>query len=194
MSSGHDIFAEPMLDTEEYLEEYMQQLIELDEQGLLPDLTETLRYKVYSIQGSGITAHKSIVLSTNDEQFVSVELGITTINGRRHIYPVTRKIDKDFKPEMEYLGVIEATGEDLIAKAIAVMKHFGTYFMFGNNCQNFCNRYLEAIGLKEAQTVTDADKVVISAIFDRIIKPRLFAFKRWLDGTVNTTAGLTYIS
>ena len=178
MSSGDDIFAEPMLDTDEYLEKYMQQLIKLDKQGLLPDLTETLRYKVYSIQGSGISAHKSIVLSTNDEQFVSVELGIDTIKGRRHIYPVTRKIDKDLKPEMEYLGVIEATGKDLIAKAIAVMKHFGRYFMFGNNCHDFCDRYLEAIGLKEAQTVTDADKVVISAIFARIIKPRLFPFKR----------------
>ena len=177
MSSGDDIFAEPMLDTDEYLEKYMQQLIKLDKQGLLPDLTETLRYKVYSIQGSGISAHKSIVLSTNDEQFVSVELGIDTIKGRRHIYPVTRKIDKDLKPEMEYLGVIEATGEDLIAKAIAVMKHFGRYFMFGNNCHDFCDRYLEAIGLKEAQTVTDADKVGISAIIASII-PGLFAFKR----------------
>ena len=150
MSSGGDIFAEPMLDTDEYLEEYMQQLTELGEQGLLPDLTETLKYKVYSIQGSSISAHKSIVLSTNDEQFVSVELGFITINGRKHIYPVTKKVDKALKPKMEYLGLIEATGEILIDKAIAVMKQFGSYFMFGNNCHDFCDRYLEAIGLKEA--------------------------------------------
>ena len=31
-----DIFAEPMLDSDEYLEEYEEQLTELDKKGLLP--------------------------------------------------------------------------------------------------------------------------------------------------------------
>ena len=73
MALCNNIFAEPMLDTEQYLEEYKQQLIELDKRNLLPDLNMELKYKVYSIQGSGFGAHKSIVLTTNDEQFVTVE-------------------------------------------------------------------------------------------------------------------------
>ena len=116
-----------------------------------------MKYKVYSIQGSGFTAHKSIVLTTNEEQFVSVELGFIKIGGKKHIYPVTRKIDKALKPRMEYLGEIEATGEDLIAKAVAVLQHFGGYFKFCNNCHDFCNRYIEAIGFKKAQTLTAMD-------------------------------------
>ena len=177
MALCDDVFAEPMLDADEYLEEYKQQLIELDEQGLLPNLNTKLKYKVYSIQGSSFGAHKSIVLTTNDEQFVSVELGFIVIDGRKHIYPVTKKIDKALKPKMEYLGVIEATGEDLIGKAVAVMKHFGNYFKFCNNCQNFCNMYTEAIGLKQAQTLTDGDKAVIIALIGGIIA-FLFAFMR----------------
>ena len=193
MALCDDVFAEPMLDADEYLEEYKQQLIELDEQGLLPNLNTKLKYKVYSIQGSSFGAHKSIVLTTNDEQFVSVELGFIVIDGRKHIYPVTKKIDKALKPKMEYLGVIEATGEDLIGKAVAVMKHFGNYFKFCNNCQNFCNMYTEAIGLKQAQTLTDGDKAVIIALIGGIIA-FLFALMRWLDGTIRTAAGLTCIS
>ena len=177
MASCDDVFAEPMLDTDEYLEEYKQQLIELDNQNLLPDLNMELKYQVYSIQGRGFGAHKSIVLTTNDEQFVSVELGFITIDGRKHVYPVTRKIDKALKPKMEYLGEIEATGKDLIGKAVVVMKRFGNYFKFCNNCQNFCNMYTEAIGLKQAQTLTDGDKAAIIAIIGGIIA-FLFALMR----------------
>ena len=177
MALCDDVFAEPMLDADEYLEEYKQQLIELDRQNLLPDLNTRLKYKVYSIQGSGFGAHKSIVLTTNDEQFVSVELGFIVIDGRKHIYPVTRKIDKALKPKMEYLGEIEDTGINLIGKAVAVMKRFGNYFKFCNNCQNFCNMYTEAIGLKQAQTLTDGDKAAIIAMIGGIIA-FLFALMR----------------
>ena len=94
---------------------------------------------------------------------------------------------------MEYLGDIEATGKDLIGKAVAVMKRFGNYFKFCNNCQNFCNMYTEAIGLKQAQTLTDGDKAAIIAMIGGIIA-FLFALMRWLDGTVKTAAGLACIS
>ena len=115
------------------------------------------------------------------------------IDDRKHIYPVTRKIDKALKPKMEYLGDIEATGKDLIGKAVAVMKRFGNYFKFCNNCQDFCNMYTEAIGLKQAQTLTDRDKAAIVAMIGGMIA-FLFALMRWLDGTVRTAAGLTCIS
>ena len=177
MALCDDVFAEPMLDADEYLEEYKQQLIELDRQNLLPDLNTRLKYKVYSIQGSGFGAHKSIVLTTNDEQFVSVELGFIKIDGKKRIYPVTEKIDKALKPKMKYLGVVEATGEDLIDKAVSVMKRFGSYFKYCKNCQNFCNMYTEAIGLKQAQTLTDGDKAAIIAMIGGIIA-FLFALMR----------------
>ena len=177
MASGDDIFAEPMLATEEYLEKYREQLTEHKKQNLLPVMNQKLKYKVYSIQAGGFGGHKSIVLTANDQQFISVELGFQTFNGKKHIYPVTRKIDKALKPKMTYLGVIEATGEDLIAKAVAVMKHFGKYFKFSNNCQNFCNMYVGAIGLKKAKTLTDMDKAEILGMIGGII-PVLFALMR----------------
>lgn len=63
---------------------------------------------------------------------------------------------------MEYLGTIDAkAGQDLIGKAVAVMKHFGSYFKLCNNCQDFCNMYVEAFGLREGKRLTDGDKIAI---------------------------------
>ena len=168
-----DVFAEPMLDTKEYLKEYKKQLIELGKKGLLPNLDLKLTYKVYSIRGSEFGAHKSIVLTSDEKHFVSVELGFITVDGKKHIYPVTREIKKSLKAKMESLGEIEATGQELIGKAVAVMKQFGSYFKFCNNCQDFCNMYTEAIGLKGAQKLTDGDKAKILLLLAGII---LFLF------------------
>ena len=177
--SSSEIFAEPMLDTKDYLQEYKKQLIELDNKGLLPQLNLKLGYKVYSIRGSGFGAHKSIVLTTDNEHFVTVELGFIKVNGKKHIYPVTRSIDKSAKDKMEYLGEIEATGQELIGKAVAVMKRFGSYFKLCNNCQDYCNKYTEAIGLprKQAQTLTDGDKVALAGLVAAIVA-FLFAVMR----------------
>ena len=178
MSKKNDIFAEPMLETEEYLRVYAEQLIDLDKEGLLPELDEKLTYYVYSIQESKFGAHKSIVLTTNDEHFVTVELGLIPVDGKDHIYPVTRSLDKSMKSKMEFLGTIEAKGEDLIVKAVAVMKHFGSYFKLCNNCQDYCNYYLKAIGLKEAQKLTDFDEAAIAVILAGGIVAFLFDMLR----------------
>ena len=161
--------AEPMLDTDKYLKKYLKQLDELGKQGLLPKLDEELQYQVYSIKGSGFGAHKSIVLTTDDEHFLTVELGFTEVDGVKHIYPVTRHLPKSSKPKMEKLGTIVAKGEDLIVKAVAVMKHFGSYFKFGNNCQDYCNKYAAAIGLQGAQSLTDGDKVALTGLVGAIL-------------------------
>ena len=175
--SKSDIFAEPMLDTEDYLKKYKEQLIELDKKGLLPKLDLKLKYKVYSIRGSEFGAHKSIVLTTDDKHFVTVELGFLTVNGKKHIYPVTRSIDRSRMAKMEYLGMIEETGQQLIGKAVAVMKKFGSYFKLCNNCQDYCNMYVEAIGLKQAQKLTDGDKAKIAGFLAAIVA-FLFAVMR----------------
>lgn len=166
-----------MLDTEDYLQKYKKQLIELDKKGLLPQLNLKLGYKVYSFRGSEFGAHKSIVLTTDDEHFVTVELDFMKVNGKKHIYPLTRSVDKSAKAKMEYLGKVQATGQELIGKAVAVMKKFGSYFELCNNCQDYCNMYTEAIGLKHAQKLTDGDKVALAGLLAAIVA-FLFAVMR----------------
>ena len=162
--SCSDVFAEPMLDTDEYLNKYVQQLVELDKKGLLPKLEDELQYKVYSIKGSGFGAHKAIVLTTDDEHFLTVELNFMVVHGVKRIYPATKCLSKSLKHKMQYLGTISAKGHYLIAKADAVMRHFGSYFKFCNNCQDYCKKYAAAIGLEGAQSLTDSDKVALTGL------------------------------
>ena len=69
--SSTDVFAEPMLNSDENLEECKKQLTELGKKGLLPNLDAILTYKVYSFSGSNFGAHKSIVLTTTDKHSVT---------------------------------------------------------------------------------------------------------------------------
>ena len=176
--SSDAIFAEPMLDGEEYLKKYAKQLNALRQQGMLPDLEAELDYKVYSIRGKEFGAHKSIVLTTNDEKFVTVELGFITVDGKRHIYPVTRALDSSNKSKLQYHGTITISGGKLIARAIATMKKFGGYFKFCKNCQNFCNMYLEAVGLEKAQNLTDSDKATLVTLAGGILTLLLILLSR----------------
>lgn len=174
--SSDAIFAEPMLDTEEYLAAYLGQLSDLGKKGLLPPLDQELEFKVYSIRGSKFGAHKSIVLTTNDEHFVTIELGFHEVNGKKYIYPATESLDKSFKRNMEFHGKIKTKGKVLVGKALAVMKHFGSYFKLTNNCQDYCNMYLEAIGLKHAQKLTDADEGLLKgALFTGLVALIVYA-------------------
>ena len=174
--SSAEIFAEPMLDSDEYLEKFKKQVNELKRKGLLQKFDATLTYKVYSIHGSDFGAHKSIVLTTDEKHFITVELGFTVVNGKKHIYPVTRELHPSNKPKLEFLGTIDAKGQDLLAKAVDVMKRFGNYFKFCKNCQNFCDKYVEAIGLKKAKSLTEDDMSAIAAILTGILVFFLFLF------------------
>ena len=99
------------------------------------------------------------------------------VDGKKHIYPVTRELDPSNKPKLEYLGTTDTTGHDLIAMAVAVMKRFGKYFKFAKNCQDFCNMYVEAIGVKGAQRLTDREKVELTSMLGGIIAFLFFMLK-----------------
>ena len=161
MASCNDVFAEPMLENDEtFLEEYVEKLKELQNQGVLPtDLEEEIRYEVYSVEGRGCGAHRSIVLSSDDERFFTIELGFTEdADGIKRIYPVTDEINATLKPKFTSHGTVTMSTGTLLGHGVAVMKKFGSYFKFCNNCQDYCNYYLESIGLGKTKKMTDAEK------------------------------------
>ncbi len=167
MASCNDVFAEPMLDDDEnFLEDYCNDLTKLQEEGILPtDLKKEMTYNVYSLEGSGCGAHRSIVLSSDDKRFFSIELGfIDTKDGKRRIYPVTEKIDARLKKKFESHGKVSMSTATLLSQGVAVMKKFGNYFKFCNNCQDYCNYYLEAIGLGDKKKMTDVEKTALFSI------------------------------
>ena len=151
-----------MLDDQNFLEDYGKELRALQDSGHLPsDFKKEMTYNVYSIEGSGCGSHRSIVLSSDDKRFFSMELGFIKVDGIKRIYPVTRKIDANLKPKFTFHGTVKMPTGKLLSRGVATLKKFGNYFKFCNNCQNFCNYYLEAIGLGKTKKMTDGDKATL---------------------------------
>lgn len=161
-----DVFAEPMPDDDEnFLQKYAEKLGKLQKEGHLPaDLKKEMAYKVYSIEGSSCGAHRSIVLSSDDQRFFSMELGFIVVDGIKRVYPVTQKIDSSYKSKLTYHGTVMLSTDTLLARGVATLKKFGGYFKFCNNCQNFCNYYLDSIGLAHTKKMTDNEKASVIAI------------------------------
>lgn len=63
-----------MLQGDNFLEQYIEELRELLQEGSIPNLKEKKTFKVYSIKGSSFGAHKSIVLTADDQRFFTAGL------------------------------------------------------------------------------------------------------------------------
>ena len=170
MASCEDVFAESMLDDDTFLEEYATEVQALRLQGVLPsDLEKKLPYKVYSFEGSSFGAHRSIVLSSDDQQFFTIELGCITVDDIKRVYPVTQTLDASLKQKFKYHGKVTKSTMELLARGVQTLKQFGSYFKFGNNCQDFCNYYLESIGLGETKRMTDVESTKLIAALGTLL-------------------------
>ena len=148
MSCKGPLCAQPMLGSRKCIEKYYQELIDLTKKCKLPNLLANLEYKVYTICGSNIDAHKSVVLSHNDINFFTIELGFYKMSdGETHVKPVTKALDSSLRSKLEFIGTVKTTGAILFEKAVEAMRKFGGYYKFCNNCHDYCNTFLESIGL-----------------------------------------------
>lgn len=132
---------------DEAITEYWKQLEVLGEQGMLPELQQQLWYHVYTIEGGGFCGHKSVVLSSNNIHFVTVELNIRQKNGRLYVYPKTRALAQEHHSKLAYYGKVVKSGYQLIETALNVMIKFGSYNQVCRNCHDYCRMFIEAIGL-----------------------------------------------
>ena len=147
-TSCSEIFhANPVLTDQRHMDEYWEQLHELERQGMLPDLSEQLQYHVYTIKAGGVCGHKSVVLSSNNIHFVTVELGFYKNDGKRHVGPVTRALRAEHHSKLSKHGIVCKTGHQLINTALDVMKKFGDYNRVCRNCHDYCRMFITANGL-----------------------------------------------
>lgn len=140
--------ANAVLTDQKYIEEYWKQLDELNNEGMLPDLSIELQYYVYTIESGGFCGHKSVVLSSNNIHFVTVELGLCKENGNWYIRPVTNALPSKSHSKLLFQGKIAKTGYQLINTALDVMKKFGSYHRLFRNCHHYCDMFIKANGLK----------------------------------------------
>ena len=105
--------------------------------------------------------HHRIVLCDENEKygFVTLELGKSRVDGT--VKPMCEKYQGKEK-DLEFKGTVEATMRELADIAMNILREMGDYYLLGNNCQNFCNKFLSRVDLKEGEYMTTAEQVGVS--------------------------------
>jgi hypothetical protein len=120
-----------------------------------------LKYDVYVYRGGfSRDFHDQVVLRAkeyNNLGFVTMELGK---NESSQIVAKSIMFQGD-KSKLEHKGTIEGCLEDFAVLAMDILISMGRYALVGNNCQNFCNKFLEKVGLEDGQYMTTAKKAAI---------------------------------
>ena len=78
--------------------------------------------------------------------------------------------------DLEFKGSVTETLRQLADIAMEILVEMGEYRLMGNNCQNFCNKFLERVGLEDGKYMTTAKKgmVVIVVAALALFAPTVF--------------------
>ena len=109
----------------------------------------------YGLKGS---FHHSIVLRAkkHDLGFLTLEL---ILDKKDDIVTAVSRMFREEVSELEAMGEIEGTLEDIAIKAMDVLIGMGAYNVVNNNCQTFCNGFLAAVGLGDCEYLTTSEWV-----------------------------------
>lgn len=108
----------------------------------------------------GFLGSERIVLS-HEDKFFTLELNFKEsgckVCGKMAVYPLTRVYEAP-KEILERCGEVTESARVLLTRGCNMASDFGHYNMVFNNCQNFCNKYLDHIGLGQQKKPTDLQK------------------------------------
>lgn len=122
-------------------------------------LDKRLSYRVFVHKTTFIgNFHHRIVLCDSGEKFgyVTLELGKTSTYS--DVAPLCQEYQGD-ADDLDFKGTVEATMRELAAIAMDILRGMGDYHLIGNNCQNFCNKFLARVNLEEGQYWTTPQQV-----------------------------------
>ena len=125
---------------------------------------EVRRYQISVYRGQGFAEHHYIVVSDGVHEDVTLEL---TVRGtdRSNILLSKEKvitavnIYQGRKSDLENKGVVECTLHTLTEIAANILRRNPYYNLVSNNCQDFCNKFLNA--LQQETYMTDPQKAAI---------------------------------
>ena len=127
-----------------------------------PVLDQRLVYRVFVHRPIILDSlHHRIVLCDENEKygFVTIELGKSRVDGT--VKPRCAQYHGKEK-DLAFKGTVEATMRELADIAMNILREMGDYYLLGNNCQNFCNKFLSRVDLKEGEYMTTAEQVGVS--------------------------------
>ena len=121
------------------------------------------RYRISVYRGQSFGQHHFIVVSDGDNEDITLELTVAgekpaILSGQEKVIAAVN-IFYGSKSELENKGVVECTLHMLTEIATNVIRN-PHYNLLSNNCQDFCNKFLDT--LKQETYMTDPQKVMVA--------------------------------
>ena len=121
------------------------------------------RYRISVYRGQSFGQHHFIVVSDGDNEDITLELTVAgeksaILSGQEKVIAAVN-IFHGSKSELENKGVVECTLHMLTEIATNVIRRNPHYNLLSNNCQDFCNKFLDMLKLETYMTDPQKAKI-----------------------------------
>jgi len=133
------------------------------------------RYKIH--HSTNFAAHHVIVISDGSNTDITFGLTVNT----KQQYERAKAEVKNFKgdkSQLEFKGQVVSTLYELAKKADMILDDNPHYKLLSNNCQNFCNKFLEKNGLPTYSTDIDYTWILTGALAMLVTVLAIFSIKK----------------
>ena len=131
--------------------------------SLPTELDKDFTWSVYKLSSKKLFSHYSLLFMCNSHPYTdgfTMELGFNDTDPKaQSVIPVTRCVYKhQFDTcELVKLGIVQMSVENIVDVGLTILSGFGEYDKYSNNCQTFCVKVAEKLGIK--QPITDVEHV-----------------------------------
>ena len=156
-------FAEGMRHTDDFVQPFVDSIVHLESLRILPDLTETTRYYVYSLTQDVREKGHTIVLRTSQCAFFFLKICCNyNFDGCPRLY-LTADIFDGNTDELFFRGRIWAAGIALVYNAFHLLDRLSFYFKYEKNAMRFAEKFLTVLGIGYYRFMADFERVLLMA-------------------------------
>jgi len=156
-------FAEGMKYTKQFLFPLVDNIIQLEANRILPDMTKIHRYYFYTLSRDIRLHGNSIILRTTDCNFFKVKMCCThQYDGCPRLYLTIEGFYGD-ESDLVFRGRVWDTGLGLVYSALNLVDRLSFYFCYKNNARRFSEKFLTVLGIGYHRLMHDFERILLMA-------------------------------
>lgn len=156
-------FAEGMRYTTGFVSPLVQQLVHLESSRILPDMTETHRFYLYTLSRDLHQYGNCIVLRTlNYNHFILKIACNHEYDGSPRLYLTVDRFYGN-EEDLVFRGRVWDSGLGLVYSALNLVDRLSFYFCYKNNAMRFAEKYLTLLGVGYHRFMQDFERVLLMA-------------------------------
>ena len=132
--------------------------------GAMPGLDQHTQYKVYTLRSQKHGGHISVVFGHQDSHFIiAISLTVDEKNDAApaRAYPAAQILDADkYVAKLAFCAELTISANQILAFATQAMEQLGDYNWLTQNCQDYANKFLKNLGIKD-RPMTDVTQATI---------------------------------